>query len=90
MCPSNRVIDPDNTEGPSLASGHKRKASHSMTAPGHQINRIKVADIDEGSSDGGEISDYEPNVADTVTQPAESSDDLMLVTRSQRKMILVM
>ena len=44
-----------------------------MTTPGRQINR-KVADNDKGSTDGDEISDYEPNVTGGAMQPAESSD----------------
>jgi len=44
-----------------------------MTVPGHHINH-KVADDDKGSTDGTDISDYEPDVAEAALPPAESSD----------------
>jgi hypothetical protein len=68
--PSNRITNPDNAEASSSATTHKRKASGSMGA-GRRINR-KVAVNDEGSTDGSEIDDYEPNVAE---HPATASDN---------------
>ena len=54
----------------SSTTTHKRKASSSMAA-GCRINR-KVAVNDEGSTDGIEINDYKPDVAE---HPATTSDD---------------
>ena len=68
--PSNRITDPDNAEALSSATTHKRKASGGMAAS-RRINR-KVAVDDEGSTDGGEIDDYEPDIA---KHPATTSDD---------------
>jgi len=70
--PSLRITDSDNAEG-AYASRHKRKASQGIAAPGRHINH-KVADDNKESSDSSEISDYEPNVAEAVILPAESSD----------------
>jgi hypothetical protein len=44
-----------------------------MMTPGCQIN-CKVANNDKGSTNGDKISDYEPNVAEGMMQPAESSN----------------
>jgi hypothetical protein len=68
--PSNRITDPDNAEALSSTTTHKRKASGGMAA-GRRINR-KVAVDDEGSTDGGEINDYKPHIAE---HPATTSDD---------------
>jgi hypothetical protein len=68
--PSNRITDPDNAEALSSATTHKRKASSGMAAS-RRINR-KVAVDDEGSTDSGEIDDYEPDIA---KHPATTSDD---------------
>ena len=68
--PSNRITDPDNAEALSSATTHKCKASGGMAA-GRRINR-KVAVDDEGSTDGGEINDYEPDIAGN---PVMTSDD---------------
>ena len=69
-CPSNRITDPDNAKASSLATTHKCKASSSMRT-GRRIN-CKVAVNDEGSTDGSEIDDYEPDVAE---HPATASDN---------------
>ena len=68
--PSNRITNPDNAKASSLATTHKRKASSSMRAGCH-INR-KVAVNDEGSTDGSEIDDYKPDIAE---HPATASDN---------------
>ena len=63
--PSNRITDPENAEALSSATMHKHKA------PGHHIN-CKVIIDDKGSTDGGEINNYEANIAE---HPATTSDD---------------
>jgi hypothetical protein len=68
--PSNRITNPDNAKALSSATTHKCKAFGGMAA-GRRINR-KVAVDDEGSTDSGEIDDYEPNIA---KHPATTSDD---------------
>ena len=68
--PSNRITDPDSAKASSSATMHMCKASSSMGAA-HCINH-KVAVNDEGSTDGSEINDYEPNVAE---HPATTSDN---------------
>ncbi|KAN0113659.1 hypothetical protein V8E52_007458, partial [Russula decolorans] len=62
--------NPDNAEASSSATMHKHKASRTMAA-GRSINR-KVAIDDNGSTDGSEVSDYEPDV---VELPPASSDN---------------
>lgn len=69
-CPSNRITNPDNADALSSATMHKCKASGGMTA-GRRMN-CKVAIDDEGSTDDGEIDDYEPDIAE---HPAMTSDD---------------
>jgi len=71
-CPSNRIADPDNAKAPALATAHKHKASHGLPAA-RRINR-KVTDDDKEVTDGSEISDYMPEVAEAAKQPAASSD----------------
>lgn len=93
--PSNRIIDPDNSEALSFAAvhklnapiprpnnveaspTHKRKASRTMAGgdgAGRRINR-KIGVDDKESSDGSEISDYEPDVAEhPVTSDIEAGD----------------
>ena len=66
--PKGPLTIPDNAEASSSTAVHKRKASHTMAA-GRRINR-KVAD--KGLSDGSEVSDYEPDIAEL---PATSSDN---------------
>jgi hypothetical protein len=68
--PSNRITDPNNAEALPSATTHKRKAFGGMAA-GRLINR-KVAIDDEGSTDGGEINDYKPDIAEHL---AMTSDD---------------
>ena len=68
--PSNRITNPNNAKASSSAIMHKCKASSSMRA-GCCIN-CKVAVNNEGSTDGSEIDDYEPNVAE---HPATTSDN---------------
>lgn len=70
MRPSNKVTNADDAEASSFAATHKRKASRTMAA-GRRINRKFIGD-DKGSTDGSEISDYEPDVAE---HPATSSDN---------------
>ena len=68
--PKGPVTNPDNTEASSSATMHKRKASRNMAA-GRRINR-KVAIDDNDSTDGSEVSDFEPDI---VELPAQSSDN---------------
>jgi hypothetical protein len=68
--PSNRITNPNNAEALSSATTHKHKASSSMAA-GHHIN-CQVAVDGKGSTDGSEINDYKPDVAE---HPATTSDD---------------
>jgi hypothetical protein len=75
--PSNRITDPDNAEASSSATTHKHKASGSMAAG--RINH-KIAVDDEGSTDGSEIDDYEPDVAE---HPATTSHDKAGRTRGR-------
>jgi hypothetical protein len=70
--PSNRITDPDNAEAPAHGTTHKRKASSGLPAA-RRINP-KVADDDIEVTDGSEISDYMPKVAEAAEQPPASSD----------------
>ncbi len=62
MCSSNKVTNADDAEVSSFTTTHKHKASWTMAA-GRRINR-KVTSDDKGSTDGCEISNYEPDVAE--------------------------
>jgi len=69
--PSNRITDPDNAETLSSNITHKRKASGG-TAASRRVNRkVTINSDDEGSTDGNENDDYEPDFAE---HPATTSD----------------
>jgi hypothetical protein len=66
------ITDSDNAKTSSSATMHKRKASRSISMAAVRRNNRKVVVDDKGPTDGSEISDYEPDVAEL---PATSSDN---------------
>jgi hypothetical protein len=66
-----RIISTDNAE----STTHKRKASCSMAAGNAASRRVKVVVDDDESTDGGEISDYDPDILDhPATSDIEAGD----------------